>query len=258
MEFGALKPLLTALVLPPLGPLLIAALGLLLAIKRKRAGMALVVFSLALLWLLSCHGMAVWLSRTALPQFAPLSVAKLKSNKVQAIVVLGGGVLPEAPEYGESQLNAPSTARLRYGLWLARQSGLPVAFTGGMGWAANASQSLSEAEVAQRVARQDHGVTLRWLESQSRDTTGNARLLAPLLQRDGIQRIALVTHASHMPRSMIAFERTGLAVTPAPMGYILPRQSPLMEWLPSPHGLQASRELLHEWLGLAIGRILPI
>jgi uncharacterized SAM-binding protein YcdF (DUF218 family) len=256
MELGALKPLLTILVLPPLGPLLLAALGGLLAIRRKRGGLALAGLALALLWLLSCHGTAVWLSRTALPQFAPLSVAELKTSKVQAIVVLGGGVLPEAPEYGESQLNAPSAARLRYGLWLARQSGLPIAFSGGLGWAASAVQQESEADVAGRVARQDHGVTLRWLESQSRDTTGNARLLAPLLQRDGVQRIALVTHAWHMPRSVAAFEKAGLSVTPAPMGFVLPLERDLLEWLPSAQGLQASQQVLREWLAQVVGRFI--
>ena len=249
-----LKPLLTALLLPPLAPLLLALIGLLLAVKRKRAGLALVLFALALLWLLSCHGSAVWLSRSILPQVAPLAAGQLKTGKVQAIVVLGGGVLPLAPEYGEAQPRAESAARLRYGLWLARQSGLPVAFTGGLGWAAHASQTESEAAVAGRVAQQDYGVALRWLEGNSRDTAENARLLAPLLKRDGVQRIALVTHAWHMPRSVAAFEKTGLVVLPAPMGFVLPDDNPLLEWLPSAQGLLASRQVLREWLGIAVAR----
>ena len=249
-----LKPLLTALLLPPLAPLLLALIGLLLAVKRKRAGLALVLFALALLWLLSCHGSAVWLSRSILPQVAPLAAGQLKTGNVQAIVVLGGGVLPLAPEYGEAQPRAESAARLRYGLWLARQSGLPVAFTGGLGWAAHASQTESEAAVAGRVAQQDYGVALRWLEGNSRDTAENARLLAPLLKRDGVQRIALVTHAWHMPRSVAAFEKTGLVVVPAPMGFVLPDENPLLEWLPSAQGLLASRQVLREWLGIAVAR----
>ena len=249
-----LKPLLTALLLPPLAPLLLALIGLLLTVKRKRAGLALVLFALALLWLLSCHGSAVWLSRSILPQVAPLAAGQLKTGKVQAIVVLGGGVLPLAPEYGEAQPRAESAARLRYGLWLARQSGLPVAFTGGLGWAAHASQTESEAAVAGRVAQQDYGVALRWLEGNSRDTAENARLLAPLLKRDGVQRIALVTHAWHMPRSVAAFEKTGLVVVPAPMGFVLPDENPLLEWLPSAQGLLASRQVLREWLGIAVAR----
>ena len=258
MEFGALKPLLTTLVLPPLGPLLLAALGGLLAIRRQRGGLALAGLALALLWLLSCHGTAVWLARTALPQFAPLSLAQLKAGRVQAIVVLGGGLLPQAPEYGGPQPRAETAARLRYGLWLARQSGLPVAFTGGLGWAANEMQEVSEAEVARKVAQQDYGLTLRWTEAQSRDTSGNARLLAPLLQRDGVQRIALVTHAWHMPRSVAAFQKAGLSVTPAPMGFVLPLERDLLEWLPTAHGLLASQQVLREWLAQLVGRFISV
>lgn len=250
-----LKPLLSALILPPLAPLLLALVGLLLAMKRKRGGFSLALFALTLLWLLSCHGAAVWLSRSVLPQFAPLAVSQLRTDKVQAIVVLGGGVLPQAPEYGQAQPRAETAARLRYGLWLARQTSLPVAFTGGLGWAAHASQTESEADVAQRVAQQDYGVTLRWLEGDSRDTADNARLLAPLLKQGGVQRIVLVTHAWHMPRSVAAFERTGLAVTPAPMGFVLADENQLLEWLPSAQGLLASRQVLREWLGITVARV---
>jgi uncharacterized SAM-binding protein YcdF (DUF218 family) len=250
-----LKPLLTALALPPLAPLLLALLGVWMASRRKRGGLVVVLFSLMLLWVLSCHGSAVWLSRNLLQPFSPITLDQLKADKVQAIVVLGGGVLPQSPEYGEAQPRAETAARLRYGVWLGRQSGLPIAFSGGLGWAAHASQTRSEAEVARRVALQDYGVKLRWLESDSRDTADNARLLAPVLQRDGIERIALVTHAWHMPRSVAAFEKAGLAVVPAPMGFVLPDENQLLEWLPSAHGLLASRQVLREWLGLGVARL---
>ncbi len=258
MNLGEFKPLLTSLALPPLALLLLALLGLGLAVARKRGGLALVAVALALLWLLSCHGAAVWLARHALPQFAPVSAAQLKPGRVQAIVVLGGGLLPEAPEYGQAQPGPHTAARLRYGVRLARQSGLPVAFTGGVGWAAHGAQAESEAAVAARVALRDYGVALRWSEAAARDTSENARLLAPLLQRDGVQRIALVTDAWHMPRAVAAFERAGLAVTPAPMGFIRPVESDLLEWLPSAYGMMVSREVLREWLALAVGRFIRV
>ena len=258
MELDALKPILASLALPPLLMLLGACLGLLLVVRKKRVGLTIITLSVAALWLVSCHGMAVWLARNAVPQFAPLTLATLKASKAQAIVVLGGGLLPEAPEYGTAQPAAHTASRLRYGLWLGRQSGLPLAFTGGAGWSARqlegAAKPDSEADVAARMALQDYGVALRWLESQSRDTAENARLLAPMLQRDGIRRIVLVTNAWHMPRSVLAFERTGLLVVPAPTGYILPERSDLMEWLPSATGLLASQQVLREWLALAVAR----
>ncbi len=250
-----IKPLLTALILPPLGPLLMAWLGWLLAVKGRRGGLALTAMALVLLWVLSCHGTAVWLGRHVLVQYPPATAEALKSAGVQAIVILGGGVLPEAPEYAEPQLRAETAARLRYGIWLARQTGLPIAFSGGMGWAARQTQTQTESQVARRVARQDYNVELRWLEDQSRDTLENAQRIEPMLKQGGIDRIALVTHAWHMPRAMAAFSQTGLQTLPAPMGFVRPSEHELLEWLPSGQGLQASRQLLREWLGLWVARL---
>ena len=258
MDFGVLKPLLTSLMMPPLAPLLLALLSLRLIWKKKRVGTPFMLVSLTLLWIFSCHGMAVLMAATALPQVEPTSVTQLKTRKVQAIVILGGGLLSQAPEYGQPQPSAYTAGRLRYGLWLAGQSNLPIAFTGGVGWAANGIQPVSEADVAARVALLEHGVKLRWTESLSRDTAGNARLLAPLLRNDNIQRIALVTDAWHMPRAVAAFELAGMTVTPAPTGYILAQEYTLLEWLPSGIGLQACREVLRESLGLAVQRLMNV
>ena len=254
MTLGAYKPLLTALVMPPMALLLLALFGLLLALgnrhtKRRRIGGALVALALVSHGVLSCHGMAVWLAQHALASFKPASAQLLVADRVQAIVVLGGGVLPVAPEYGQAQPSAETAARLRYGIWLARQTRLPLAFSGGMGWGASNRLDASEAAVVQRIAQQENGVTLRWVEGQSRDTAENARLMAPLLAASGVQRIALVTHASHMPRAVAEFARSGLLVTPAPMGFVVPRRSPLLEWLPSAEGMQASQQVLREVLG---------
>lgn len=258
MELGALKPILASLALPPLSLLLLAVFGLLVTRKHRRTGTTLISLALALLWALSCNGTAVWLAQNALTQYPPASADQLRNNKLQAIVILGGGVLPQAPEYGLAQPSASTAARLRYGIWLSRQTSLPLAFTGGIGHGASGAQYATEADVAARVAQQEYGITIRWLESASRDTSDNARLLAPMLKRDGIQRIALVTQASHMSRAMIAFERAGLSVQAAPTGYTLPRRSATLEWFPSATGLQASQEVLHEWLGIQAGRWLSV
>lgn len=255
MEPGLLKPLLSSLVMPLAFLVLLALAGLVLAIKHKRKGLLLSAIASSSLWLLSCQGVAVWLAGHALPQYPPVTPAQLKSGQIQAIVVLGGGIYPQAPEYGEAQPGPATAARLRYGVWLARQTGLPVAFTGGSGWAASSSSGSSEAEVAGRVAQQDYGITLRWLEAKSRDTAENARELTPMLRRDGIARIALVTDALHMPRSVLAFERQGLTITPAPTGFVLPTRSGLLLWLPSTDGISASTRVLHELLGLSVARL---
>lgn len=258
MELGEFKPFLTALVLPPAAPLLLAFLGWLLVRRKKALGGVLCVGALGGLWLLGCNAVAVWLALHILPQVPALppatAAAALQARQVQAVVVLGGGVQAFAPEYGSAQPTADTASRLRYGVWLARQSHLPLAFAGGVGWANSGTAAPSEGAVARAVASQDYGMALRWVDDQSRDTAENASKLHALLARDGVQRIALVTQAWHMPRAQQAFEQAGFTVVPAPTGFTLPQQRSMLEWLPTGHGLQASREVLREWLGLQIAK----
>ena len=255
MELGSLKPVISSLVMPLAFLPLLGLLGLVLIARSKRSGWVLGGVAFAGLWLLSCQGTTVWLAQNALQQYAPATATQLKANQVQAIVVLGGGTYPQAPEYGTAQPGPSTAARLRYGIWLAKQSGLPVAFSGGSGWAAGTHVKSSEAEVAARVALEDYGFTLRWVENQSRDTAENAQLIAPLLKRDGVKRIALVTDALHMPRAMLEFERTGLVIVAAPTGYVLPTKSNLLQWLPTTDGLSGSTRVIHELLGLATAKL---
>jgi uncharacterized SAM-binding protein YcdF (DUF218 family) len=253
MQPGELKPILTALVLPPAGPLLLALAGLvLLAARRRVAGLLVGLGGLAALWLASCNAVGIWLAQALLPLPPPLAPAQLQD--VQAIVVLGGGVLREAPEYGASQPSAHTLARLRYGAWLARASGKPVAFAGGVGWASAGTDMAPEGEVARRTA-QEWGLALRWVDARSRDTAENAQEMRRLLGAEGVQRVALVTDAWHMPRSVLAFRAVGFQVTPAPTGFAAARTRPLLEWLPSAEGLSLSRQVLREWVGLRVASL---
>lgn len=261
MDLGELKPLLTALVLPPALPLLSIGWGALLLRPasagpfRRRLGLAIILLASLSLWLLSCHAVAVWLAQNILPQVAPLQaeqIVQLKARGAQAVVVLGGGVLPDAPEYQQAQPSASTAERLRYGLKVSRESGLPLGFAGGVGWAsAGQTQHPSEAQAALALAleyRQD----IRWLEAQSRDTAENASQMRALMSPDRIGRVVLVTHAWHMPRSRLHFEQAGFEVIAAPMGFVRPRMRPALEWLPSARGLLASQEVLREWLALRL------
>ncbi|OYU71984.1 MAG: hypothetical protein CFE45_41445 [Burkholderiales bacterium PBB5] len=137
---------------------------------------------------------------------------------------------------------------MRYGAHLARRTGKPLAFAGGIGWASAGGGFPSEAEVAARALQQDWGVTLRWSDSRSRDPQENAQEMRRLLA--GIERIALVTDAWHMPRSVRAFEAAGFQVVPAPTGFATPTTRLLLQWLPSAEGLMLSRQVVREWLAL--------
>lgn len=248
MELGDIKALLSPLVLPPAGPLLLALFGWWLAGVTRWFGRFVVFAALAALWALSSGTVSVWLARTILPLPPAATLADVRRARVQAVVVLGGGVLPQAPEYGPPQPSSASLARLRYGVRLARQAGVPLAFTGGRGWSGNGQAS--EAEAARLSARQDFGFDLRWAEDQSRDTQENAQRTAQMLQREGIRRVALVSDAWHLPRAIREFERAGFEVLPAPTGLPFTTERPALEWVPSANALVLSRNVLREWIAL--------
>ena len=251
MELGAFKPLIKALLLPPTGLLLLTLLGLMLAARRRLIGQVLGFLGLASLWLLSCNAVALRLSDALVPQPPAASFLQLKTAKVQAIVILGGGLDEDVAEYGGTAQPSRDTAeRIRYAMTLARQLQLPVAYAGGVGWLRVGSQSMTEGAMARRHLLEQYGVTLRWVDDKSRDTVENAKFISPMLRGDGIERIALVTNAWHMPRALDAFKRETLTVIPAPMGYLRPQGPTWHEWLPSPRGMRNSYIVLHEWLGL--------
>jgi uncharacterized SAM-binding protein YcdF (DUF218 family) len=251
LEPGELKPILTALVLPPTGPLLLALAALLLATRRRAAGLALAAACIVLAIALGSHAVARLLARELLPEVAAVQPQQLRD--VQAIVVLGAGVWPDAPEYGAPQPNEPALVRLRYAVRLARQTGKPLAFAGGVGWA-GAPGAATEGSVTRRVLQEDYGLALRWLDDRSRDTAENADRMAELARPDGVRRIALVTDAVHMPRAAAEFRRAGFEVVPAPTDFLLPKERELLEWLPSTRGLAACRYVIREWLGRLVAR----
>lgn len=255
----AWKPVLTALLLPPVPFLLLVLVGARLMLPRRGWGWTVILLAVLGLWLSACTGTARLLDRFVLQVPGPLRADRIAEARAdvrhKAIVVLGGGVEDSAPEYRLSNLTATSLERLRYGLWLSRETGWPVAFSGGVGWAQR--QGISEAEVAARIASQEFGRPLRWTETESRDTRDNAARSIALLKRADVKQVLLVTHGWHMPRAMRAFEEAaaphGLRIEAAPMGLARNLESPVLEWMPSTPGFRRVRDTLRELLGLVMG-----
>ncbi len=260
LELGSLKPWLTAIALPPASLLLLMLLGYLMLSRSEKViwgalGKMGFVLSFALLWLACCQGTAIWLERVVLRPPAPLDpqlmAIAVKQQQIQAVIVLGGGQQSVSREYGEAALSETSAQRLHYGASLAKATGLPLGFAGGVGWAQEGSVD-SEAAAAQRWLTQLGLPSMRWQEGKSRDTQGNAQHMADVLQKAGIERIVLVTTASHMPRSLKAFAATSLKVLPAPTQFLERDQAMGLDWFPSGMGLRRTRQVLHELLGLAL------
>ncbi|MBI3374967.1 MAG: YdcF family protein [Betaproteobacteria bacterium] len=245
-----LKKLLTALVLPPTGLLVLAFFGLWLAGRKslpwRNAGIALASLSLLGLFALSLPIVGNSLL-AGLESAPPISHGELAGS--QAIVILGGGSYVGAPEYAGDTVNGATLERLRYGARLERESGLPLLVTSGAPWGGR-----PEAESMKDVLEGEFGVPVRWAEGRSRDTAENARLSAPMLKAEGITRIALVSHGWHLPRAVPLFEREGLTVVAAPTVFSTGSPSLVENLLPG-EGFGRSREALHEYLGLLANRL---
>lgn len=236
-----LKKILTALLLPPTGPLLLAGLGLIVMRYRPRGGRMLAGGSVAVLLAMSIP----WVGNRALrclEIYPPLAIERLA--QAQAIVILGGGSYYQAPEYGGDTVSARSLERCRYGARLARDSGLPLLATGGVVFGGR-----PEAESMARVLADEFGTPVAMVETQARDTRENAVLSAQMLKRAGYSRIVLVSHASHLARAVPLFEAQGLTVIPAPTVFTTDGVSSWETVLPSAGALRNMNVFFHEWLG---------
>jgi uncharacterized SAM-binding protein YcdF (DUF218 family) len=252
------KPLVTLLLLPPVPLLVLVLVGARLMFRRRLLAWFLILLGVVGIWLSGTTGMGKLLIHGVLrppPVLATDDIAELKRAPRTAIVVLGGGRRPLAPEYGVATLSPRGIERLRYGLWLARETGLPVAFSGGVGF--GAAPGPTEADVAARIAERDFGRPLRWLESASRDTRENALRTVALLQPQGIDTLIIVTHADHMRRAVLNFERAAaglkMRIVAAPMGGPSNSRYEFNDWLPTRGGFDMTWVALHEWLGVLAG-----
>ena len=250
---------MTALLLPPLPLLVMMLIGSRLILPRRGWGWLIVGTSVVLLWLSTCTGTVQLLTQFALRPPPALSADRIKELKAQskgpiAIMVLGGGMEPYAPEYGVSSLRHHSLERLRYGLWLSRETGLPVGFTGGVGWAQ--PDGTPEARIASQIAASEFGRPLKWVEENSRDTRENAARSVALLRKSGIKHILVVTNGWHMPRAVAAFEVAAggeMRIEAAPMGLAQRLELPPLTWLPSSDGFSDVRAMLRELAGRLVG-----
>ncbi len=242
--------LLGAVLLPPLNLLLLCALGFALRWRWPRTGLAVSLGALVLLALLSTRPVASLLACPLEQHSAPLLLPY--RGDAQAIVVLGGGRLGNAPEYAGADTPNPATLRrLRYAATLHRATGLPLLVTGGSPEGAPAS----EAQIMARSLREDFGVTVRWEEGESDNTADNAAHSAAILRQHGIVHMLLVTDAIHMPRALQVFDRTGLRITPAPTSFLTADHVLPADYVPRARWLAQSSYALHEWIGMGWYRL---
>ncbi|MCQ4311234.1 YdcF family protein [Pseudomonas stutzeri] len=238
------------LLLPPGGLLLLLLAAWWLRRRAPRLAALCFVLGFGGLWLMSLPATVEWAARMLESEVA-LDPADWRNldRTAQAIVVLGAGREQADPGWGSDQPSHIALERLRYASRLAKASGLPILASGGLHYGEPPSEALLAAEALQR----DFSTPTRWLEERSRTTWENALYSAEMLKTAGVERIVLVTSASHMPRSRWCFEQVGLQVIAAPMGFLgVPNGRPFGGWLPESKAVWQNGMLLNEAVGMLI------
>ncbi len=242
-----LSKVLSQLLLPPGGLILLGLFGFMFS--KRWWGRGVLFLSLSALWLLSTEPVRDMLTQPLEFKHSVLSVEHLESSE-SAIVLLGGGIYENAPEYGgRDQLRSSAMMRTLYAAEVAKKTGLDVYATGG--------RPLTEG------ADPEGSIMRRWLirfglpessvfaENVADNTWENAVYMKTLLAKRGVHRVVLVTSAWHMPRSVWCFKAHGLDVVAAPVDFLTGQSHyDLRSYLPHWTVLADSGLALHEYLGL--------
>ena len=250
--FLFLSKLLPPLVFPPGGNLLLVVLAWLLRKRWPRLAWTIFLVSVLSLFLLSTP----WGSDALL---TPLEsrypdVSPAAAPQAQAIVLLGGGVLPAGGSHKDAELNGAGD-RVREAVALYHAAKAPVIFISGGNIGFLDGEAEPEAIGTSRMI-QSFGVPASAIltEGASRNTHENAEFTWRMLNPRGVHRILLVTSAAHMPRAAALYRRAGFDVVPAPCNYITGYGPPslLFRLAPEPQHLLDSKSALREYTGLLV------
>ena len=240
---------IAAFLLPPLSLLLVFALGIFLLYRCHKLAKPLLLVVFVLLWISSTP----YFTEGALHLLETRTTAlDSRYQSADAIVILGGGTYFHAPEYaGQDTVGEQTLLRLRYGAKLQRETGKPILVTGGK----PLGNQLSEAQQMRASLEQDFQVPVRWIEGSSDNTFENAHYSFQTLQKVGIKKIYLVTHAWHMPRAADVFRRAGFEVVEAPTAFTTRYRIDLLAFVPCAESLHDSKIFAHEVIGLLWYRV---
>jgi len=235
--------------------ILLVGIILLWFTRKQRAGKLAVSLAGLMLLLLGNHKVANVLLGPLESHYPPFE-ARADAPGVRArpgfIAVLAGGFAVDPRLPPSSQLSHETMLRLVEGIQLYRERpGSKLILSGGA-WL----EPVPEAEVMARVA-EALGASRRdiVLESESRDTEDEARLLQPTV---GSEPFLLVTSAAHMPRSMALFRKLGMKPVAAPADFEVThgsfRITPETVY-PNSKALRKSETAVYEYLGLAWAKL---
>lgn len=231
-------------------PVTLFFLFLLFVFVRRLSGrtrkICLAVWIIA--WLFSTSFGSALLMRQLEKHYPAIAAKDLP--RVDAVVVLGGMMDPNSerggrPEFGGAVDRLTSALELYF-----KKKADYVVISGGSGLMLQGG--LREGDVLRRhLTELGFPVDRLVTEALSRNTRENATETAKLLADRRWKRIALITSAFHMPRSVGCFHKAGIEVIPYPVDYRAAERSVFPEsFFPSAQGIDDFSTAVREIVGL--------
>lgn len=227
---------------------ILIVISILIFTRRLRAAQTFLIAGILLVFVAGNGWTAYKLIRSLEDRYRPMSVEDTPQGDV--IVVLGGGIALPLPPRLYTELNG-SSDRLLHALRLYRAGKADyILLTGGNVFD---QPGLESASHYARELLELWGVpsTAIVMERESRNTIQNAEYTAPVLRERQWTKVLLVTSATHMHRSMLAFRSAGIEAIPVPIDFqaVDSAEPEALSWIPSANALGATTHALHEYLG---------
>ena len=238
-----------SLLIYPLGAFFVlaaTALALRLLARPKRS-LTTAFMALSWLWIWSMPVTSEHLRASLESHYDYLPVEEVPT--ADAIVVLGGAFSSD-PAWPYPSAGG-SIDRYWHGARLYHAGRAPKIILSG-GRHPERPNNLSEAESG-ALFLMDMGVPSEalLLDNLSRTTHDHIRYLQPMLAEAGIERLLMVTSATHMRRAEAVFRHAGLDIIPVATGFSVSSDPviTLRRYLPSVSGLSGSTRAVHEIVG---------
>ncbi|MEA3428477.1 MAG: envelope biogenesis factor ElyC [Thermodesulfobacteriota bacterium] len=225
--------------------ILILGIFLLWFTGRQKTGKMVVFAGVLLLALFSYTSMSEVCLRPLEYKYPPL-VDLHQFSDVKWVVVLGGGHNSDSNLPVTSQISESSLSRLVEGIRIHRLLPKSKLILSGGGVYDPMSESKVMADVAEVMGIGGNKVVL---EELSKDTKDQARLIHKIV---GDERFILVTSASHIPRSMALFQKSGMKPIAAPADYSVKKRHRISPgvFFPNADSLRKMERVFYEYLGL--------
>ena len=218
---------------------------------------ALIVISLLGLYLGSLPFVGNMLSIYAAGRYkGPYNAVKPDDidKKIDGIMLLGETMVNKVGEYGdEPRVIGSSWETLIYARYLNSKTDAPIIVASGN----TDKKGKSYGEVVKSILADTFGIRDVILDAQTVTVTKDeTKRLVAAVQNHNMKRVYLVTHSTHMPRTMYSIDglEHGLHIIPAPVGAStyedIWKETSFISFIPSWGAVQRVGEALHEIIGL--------